>query len=33
MGFDADLTDVLDPIGKFPIELHDGRTRIVGYLV
>lgn len=33
MEFDADLTDVLDPIGKFPIELHDGRTRIVGYLV
>lgn len=32
MEFDADLTDLLDPIGRFSIELRDGRTRTVGYL-
>jgi hypothetical protein len=32
MEFDADLTDLLGPIGRCSIELRDGRTRIVGYL-
>jgi hypothetical protein len=33
MEFETDLTRLLDPIGKFPVELRFGRTRIVGYRV
>ncbi|MGK9169809.1 hypothetical protein KXR53_26080 [Inquilinus limosus] len=29
--FATDLTSLLDPIGRFPLELRDGQTRIIGY--
>lgn len=33
MEFEADLTNLLDSIGRFPVELGDGRTRVVGYRI